>query len=158
MKQRVTRDDFTRMMSGAAVRIREQHRWLSQLDSAGDGFHGPPCCALCPAWTGAFAPNEQAGLKSSFHQAGWNVLAADGGASTSLLGTLFLGLSDALAPDSSSLDCASLARVFQAGLASVQKQTKAQPRGHQDAGAASVALMFEGFYRGLVPQGEGNHA
>jgi phosphoenolpyruvate---glycerone phosphotransferase subunit DhaL len=221
MKQRVTRDDFARMMSGAAVRIREQHRWLSQLDStAGDGDHGATMLRTVSCLERAFSPDEQADLKTSFHQAGWNVLGADGGASTSLLGTLFLGMSDALSPDSSSLDCDSLARVFQAGLASVQKQTKAQPgdktmmdaltpavetlqaaasagkgieialadaanaanagaaatkdliarygrarllgektRGHQDAGAASVALMFEGFYRGLVQsQGEGNHA
>ena len=32
-------------------------------------------------------------------------------------------------------------------------------RGHQDPRATSVALMFEGFYRGLAElEGEGNHA
>jgi dihydroxyacetone kinase-like protein len=221
MKERVTRDDLYRMMTGAAVRIREQHLWLSQLDSAaGDGDHGATMLRAVSCLEGAFSPGTSSDLKSSFHQAGWNVLGADGGASTSLLGTLFLGMSDAVAADSSSLDCAGLASVFQAGLAAVQRQTKAKPgdktmmdaltpaveslqaaaaegkgieptleeaanaasagaaatkdliarygrarllgektRGHQDPGATSVALMFEGFYRGLAePQGEGKHA
>jgi phosphoenolpyruvate---glycerone phosphotransferase subunit DhaL len=221
MKDRVTRDDWFRMITGAAVRIREQHLWLSQLDSAaGDGDHGATLWRAVPCLEGVFSPGKSADLKSSFYQAGWNVLGADGGASTSLLGTLFLGMYDAVAADSSSLDCSGLANLFRAGLAAVQRQTKAKPgdqtmmdaltpaveslqvdaaggkgiestleeaanaasagaaatkdltarygrarflgektRGHQDPGATSVALMFEGFYRGLAElEGEGNHA
>jgi dihydroxyacetone kinase-like protein len=128
MKDRVTRDDWLRMITGAAVRVREQHLWLSQLDSAaGDGDHGATRLCAVSCLEGVLSPGKSADLKSSFYQAGWNVLGADGGASTSLLGTLFLGMSDAVAADSSSLDCAGIANVFRAGLAAVQRQTKAKP-------------------------------
>lgn len=128
MKERITRDDFSRMMAGAAAQIRERHSLLSQLDSvAGDGDHGATMVRAASCLEKAFSPDGSASLKTSFHQAGWDILNADGGASTSLLGAFFLGMSDAVADDMAALDCAGLAAVFQSGLSAVQKQTKAQP-------------------------------
>jgi dihydroxyacetone kinase len=92
---------------GAAVRIREQNLRLSQLDSAaGDGDHEATMLRVVSCLEGAFSPSKSPDLKSSSYQAGWNALGAGGGASTSLLGTLFLGMSDAVTADSSLLDCA----------------------------------------------------
>jgi dihydroxyacetone kinase-like protein len=190
MKGRVTRDDWFRMMTGAAVRIREQKLWLSRLDSAaGDGDHVATMLRAVSCLEGAFSPVKSADLKSSFCQAGWNVPGADGGASISLPGTLFLDMSAAVAADSSSLDCAPAVESLQAaaaggkGIESILEEaandasagaaaTKdltarygrarfpgEKTRGHQDPGATSVVLMFEGFYRGLAElKGEGIHA
>jgi dihydroxyacetone kinase-like protein len=187
MKDRVTRDDWFRMMTGAAVRIREQHLWLSQLDSAaGDGDRGATMWGAVSCLEGVFSPGKSADLKSSFYQAGWNVPGTDGGASISLPGTLFLDMSAAVAADSSSLDCAPAVESLQAaaaggkGIESILEEaandasagaaaTKdltararfpgEKTRGHQDPGATSVVLMFEGFYRGLTElEGEGIHA
>jgi dihydroxyacetone kinase-like protein len=54
-------------------------------------------------------------------------MSADGGASTSLLGALFMGMSDGLDVEIASLDCLQLSRAFQFGLDALQKLTKARP-------------------------------
>ncbi len=61
------------------------------------------------------------------HDAGWGILSLDGGASTALLGTFFLGMAEAPVADAPVLDCSALATIFKAGLAGVKQQTKAQP-------------------------------
>jgi dihydroxyacetone kinase-like protein len=75
----------------------------------------------------SFAADAPADFKSSFYQAGWNVLGADGGASSSLLGAFFLGMADSPEKGACSLDCTGLANAFHAGLRNVQEQTKALP-------------------------------
>ncbi len=103
MRDRITRDDFARMIAGAATLIRAQHAMLSQLDCAsGDGDHGTTMLRA------------------------WGVLGVDGGASSSLLGTFFGGMADAPA-GGASIGARDLAAIFEAGLAAVRRQTKAQP-------------------------------
>jgi len=199
----ITKDDFARMVAGAAAAIRAQHATLSDLDCAsGDGDHGATMLRAVDRLEQAFAPGRPDDLKACLREAGWNVLGVDGGASSSLLGVFFGGMADAAADH--------ICEVFEAGLAAVRKQTKAQPgdktmmdalvpavqamrtatdagknasealhdaaaaaeagaaatrdltarygrakflgertRGHVDPGAASVSLLFEGFYHGL---------
>jgi|SRR5579859_5246744 len=210
MKDRITRDDFARMIAGGAALIRAQHAMLSQLDCAtGDGDHGATMLRVVERLETCFAASGPEDLKTCLREAGWSVLGVDGGASSSLLGTLFSGMADAPAcgPWISASD---LAAIFEAGLAAVRKQTKAQPgdktlmdalvpavvalqtaadggksvtealhdaafaaragaemtqnltarygrakflgektRGHQDPGATSMSLLFEGFHNGL---------
>jgi dihydroxyacetone kinase-like protein len=217
MTDRVTRLDLSRMMAAAASQIRERHAWLSQLDCvAGDGDHGSAMLRTVDRLEKVFGSDTPADLRTIFCEAGWSVMGADGGASTSLIGTFFLGMGEATAAAVSSWDCQGLADAFRAGLAAVQAQTKAAPgdktmmdaltpavealakaasaghdvdqafadaaleakagaertqnmiarlgrarllgektRGSQDPGAASIALLFEGFYQG-VKESEGD--
>jgi phosphoenolpyruvate---glycerone phosphotransferase subunit DhaL len=209
---KLTRYEFSRMVAGAAARIREKHLQLSELDSiAGDGDHGATMLRVMDRLEQAFAHGVATDFKTTFHQAGWNVLGADGGASSSLIGAFFLGMAESPSTGASSLGCADLAAAFEAGLASICRQTKAQPgdktlmdalmpavqtfaaaaqaaksvedalweaaraaetgaaatkhqtarygrsrllgektKGSPDPGATSIALIFEGFYNGLI--------
>ena len=156
-----------------------------------------------------FAAGGPEDLKTCLSEAGWSVLGVDGGASSSLLGTFFSGMAEAPACGVW-ISAGELAAIFEAGLAAVRKQTKAQPGdktlmdalvpavaalraaadagkgvsealhdaafaaragaeatrnliarygrakflgektlGHQDPGATSMSLLFEGFHNGL---------
>jgi len=210
MKDAITKDDFARMIAGAAAAIRAQHAMLSQLDcAAGDGDHGTTMLRAVERLEKAFAPGSPEDLKTCLRDAGWGVLGVDGGASSSLLGTFFSGMADAPACGNS-ISASDLAAIFEAGLAAIRKQTKAEPgdktmmdalvpairalreaadagtsvtealheaaeaartgaeatqnltarygrakllgektRGHQDPGATSMSLMFEGFCSGF---------
>jgi dihydroxyacetone kinase-like protein len=116
----ITRDDFARMIAGAAATIRAQHAKLSELDcAAGDGDHGATMLRAVEKLEIAFASSGPEDLKTCLKQAGWSVLGVDGGASSSLLGVFFGGMADAAAND--------ITEMFEAGLAALRKQTKAQP-------------------------------
>src|SRR5689334_6843473 len=220
MKGGITKDDFARMIGGAAASIRAQHALLSELDRAvGDGDHGATMVRTVERLEKAFAPGGPEDLKTCLREAGWSVLGGDGGASSSLLGIFFGGMADA--PECGApADARDVAAIFEAGLAAVRKQTKAQPgdktmmdalvpavtalraaadddksvvealrdaasaartgaeltrnftarygrakflgektRGHQDPGATSMSLLFEGFVSGLEEsKGESGNA
>ena len=207
----MTSRDFGCMMAGAAAQIREHHRMLSELDcAAGDGDHGATMLRAVEQMEQIFVPGSSDDLKAGLKRAGWNVLGVDGGASSSLLGVLITGMADSSAFAAPAV-ASELAAIFEAGLAALRKQTKAQPgdktmmdalvpavtalraaansgkpatealrdaaeaaregaeatrnlvarygrarllgektRGHIDPGAASMSLLFEGFYRGLT--------
>ncbi len=51
---------------------------------------------------------------------------ADGGASTALLGSFFLGMAEPLSAETQILDCSELAAAFEVGLRAVRQQTKAK--------------------------------
>jgi phosphoenolpyruvate---glycerone phosphotransferase subunit DhaL len=221
MTNRVSRAQLSQMIAGAAAQIREHHSMLSELDSAsGDGDHGAAMLRIVERLERAFTAEASGSSKSCFQQAGWNVLGADGGASSSLLGTFFLGMSEGIPLNASLLDCGHLAVAFESGLCAVRELTSAQlgdktmmdslipaveifsaaaqagkeienclkdatlaakagveatqnliarhgrarflgekTRGHLDPGAASIALLFEGFYLGLLEsKGEAGNA
>jgi dihydroxyacetone kinase-like protein len=127
MTERIDSRQFARMIAAAAARIREQHAELSRLDStAGDGDHGSTMLRAVDSLEKAFAAGSSAGLQAELREAGWNVLGVDGGASSALLGTFFLGMSEAPAKGGS-FDCQELGTAFEAGLEALRKQTKAQP-------------------------------
>jgi dihydroxyacetone kinase-like protein len=215
MSPGITKDDFGRMIAEAAAQIRAHHVTLSELDCAsGDGDHGATMLRAVERLEQAFAPASMQDMRTSLKQAGWSVLGVDGGASSSLLGVFFSGMANASACDPP-FDAKDLAAIFEAGLAAVQRQTKAQPgdktmmdalvpaiwamraaadngksaidtlrdaaeaaragaeatrnltarhgrakflgektRGHVDPGAASMSLLFEGFYSGLAGRKE----
>jgi dihydroxyacetone kinase-like protein len=196
--------ELSQMFRSASARIRERHVELSALDSAsGDGDHGATMLRIVDQLD--IAATSSSEPKAILRNAGWKILSVDGGASSSLYGMFFLGMADAPECDGS-MDCLALAATFEAGLAAVSKQTRAQPgdktlmdalvpaiaslrasaharknvveamrdaaeaaragaestsgltarfgrakflgektRGHQDPGATSVAILFEGF-------------
>jgi dihydroxyacetone kinase-like protein len=110
------------MIAGAAAAIRARHAELSHLDSLlGDGDHGATMLRIVERLEKAVA--GQADLKSAMREAGWAVLGVDGGASSALFGTFFLAAAEVVAFP---FDTAGLATAFEAGLASVREQTKAQ--------------------------------
>ncbi|MCP4532781.1 MAG: dihydroxyacetone kinase subunit L [Delftia sp.] len=101
---------------------------LSQLDAAiGDGDHG---AAMLRSMTAAEQAVTDAGADAAprelLFQAGWAVMSQAGGATGPLLGSMFMGLSDGFG-DRAELDAPGTAAAFEAALANVQKQTKAQP-------------------------------
>jgi dihydroxyacetone kinase-like protein len=209
MIERIGVGELALMFQGAAARIRENHQRLSELDCiAGDGDHGSTMVRTVEQLERAAAGGKTS-PRELLREAGWNVLGVDGGASSSLLGTFFLGMAD-VPGEGAGLDCRETAAAFACGLAALRKQTKAEPgdktmvdalvpavrefgaaaaegqtvleclrrgaeaaqagaestrglvarlgrarylgektRGHPDPGAVSVALLFEGFCRGL---------
>jgi dihydroxyacetone kinase-like protein len=203
--------EFIEMLKGATQRIRDGSAQLSELDSAiGDGDHGITMLRAVGLLDNLLAAKTPATLTDLTEKVAWTLLGVDGGSTGPLLGTFFLGISEAtkgktvLAPDE-------LATAMETGLASLRRQTKAQigdktmidalvpavqalrdaaaggndifaaidgsaeaarkgalatkdfvakfgkakfsgerTLGHQDPGATSVALMFEGFRDGLA--------
>ena len=118
MTSGISKDDFARMIAGAAAAIRAQHAMLSKLDcAAGDGDHGATMLRAVDRLERVFAPGGPGDLKTCLKDAGWSVLGVDGGASSSLLGVFFGGMADAN----------DMTGMFEAGLAALRKQTKAQP-------------------------------
>jgi phosphoenolpyruvate---glycerone phosphotransferase subunit DhaL len=127
MRDRISKDDFARMIAGAVGLIRAQHAMLSQLDcAAGDGDHGSTMLRAVDRLETCFAASSPEDLKTCLSEAGWSVLGVDGGASSSLLGTLFSGMAEGAA-GGARISASDLAAIFEAGLAAVRKQTKAQP-------------------------------
>jgi dihydroxyacetone kinase-like protein len=127
MTGQITKEDFARMIAGAAASIRAQHAMLSELDCAtGDGDHGTTMLRAVDRLEKAFAPGGPEDLKTCLQEAGWSVMGVDGGASSSLIGIFFGGMADAprLGGPTAAAD---LAAMFEAGLAALRKQTKAQP-------------------------------
>ena len=95
MTERIGKEEFARMISGAAALIRSQHVLLSQLDSAaGDGDHGVTMLRTMEQMEKAAAGEEHVELRAMFKEAGWKIMGVDGGASSALIGTFFLGMAD----------------------------------------------------------------
>jgi dihydroxyacetone kinase-like protein len=212
MKDRICKREFATMFAEAARRLRQQHAFLTELDSvAGDGDHGTTMLRVAHKMeTGMHTASSQK-LPTLLKTTGRDVLGADGGASSAILGTFFSGMGDAEIGDE--VDCGELASIFESGLRAVSKQTKAAPgdktmmdalvpavyairaaassggtipralqeaalaarhgaestktliakhgrakflgektRGHADAGAFSIALLFAGFSAALTPE------
>ncbi|HTT60527.1 MAG TPA: dihydroxyacetone kinase subunit DhaL [Bryobacteraceae bacterium] len=126
MSAKIGTEQLAYMFRGAADRVREQHRRLSDLDCvAGDGDHGSTMLRVVEQLELA-AAGSHSGPRALLRDAGWKVMGVDGGASSSLLGTFFTGMGDVPGTDDA-LDCPGLAAAFEYGLAAVRRQTKAQP-------------------------------
>ena len=126
MADTITADNVMAMLQTAVTVIRDNEPLLSKLDSVtGDGDHGAAMVQAVGAAEKALADWDKASLKSLLHGVGWGMMCIDGGSTGPLWGSLFAGMSKG-AGDAESLDCPALADMFEAGLAKVQKQSKAQ--------------------------------
>jgi len=116
------------MIRRAASEIRAAADELSRLDSAtGDGDHGSAMLrSMAAAEKALDEAGPSAGPKDALFQAGWAVMSAAGGATGPLLGSLLMGLSEGFG-NRRQLDARGAAAALEAALASVRKQTKAQP-------------------------------
>lgn len=117
--------DFRRMFAEAAAQIRDHREMLSQLDCiGGDGDHGVTMVRAMEMLESEMSAESDRPLNARLKDAGWTVLAVDGGASSALLGTFIAGMGDADMGQEG--DCKHLAASFAAGLRAVEKQTKAR--------------------------------
>ncbi len=157
MADTISKADLGQMILAAVEKIRANHQELSRLDSAtGDGDHGTTMLRAMDAAGKAVEEAGEGDIKSLLHGIGWGIMCVDGGSTGPLLGSLFMGMSEG-AGEVDALDSAALAATFEGGLASMQKQSKAQVgdktmmdalipaveslRSAADAGAGPAAAM-----------------
>lgn len=144
-------EEIKKMVKGAIEEIRKVHPFLSELDSAtGDGDHGTSMLRGMNNLAKILAETPAADLKTLLHELGWSFLGVDGGATGPLMGSFFMGMSEAVG-EKQSLDCQAFANMFEGGLASIRKQTKAQVGDKTliDALVPAVQALREGAAAGL---------
>ena len=119
-------DDIGRMIRSAADKIRANREELSKLDSAiGDGDHGTTIARAMGIAEKVIEASEKKEIKGLLKDVGWGVMGVDGGATGPLLGSFLMGLSNGI-DEQDAIDCPILAAMFEAGLAGVRRQSKAQ--------------------------------
>jgi dihydroxyacetone kinase-like protein len=119
-------DDLDRMIRSAADKIRINRDELSKMDSAiGDGDHGTTIARAMGIAEKVIGESEKKDLKGLLKDVGWGVMGVDGGATGPLLGSFLMGLRNGLG-EQETIDCPTLAAMFEAGLAGVRKRSKAQ--------------------------------
>ena len=119
-------DAIRRMIRSAADKIRANRDELSKLDSAiGDGDHGTTIARAMGIAEKVIEEAEKKEPKGLLKDVGWGVMGVDGGATGPLLGSFLMGLSDGVG-EQDVIDCRTLAAMFEAGLAGVRRQSKAQ--------------------------------
>jgi len=119
-------EDMGRMIRGAADKIRANRDDLSKLDSAiGDGDHGMTIARAMGIAEKVIAESDKKELKGLLKDVGWGVMGVDGGATGPLLGSFLMGLGNGI-DELERIDCPMLAAMFEAGLAAVRRQSKAQ--------------------------------
>lgn len=122
----LTSKEMVAMLTAAIEKIRQNHDELSKLDGAtGDGDHGTTMLRAVDAIEKAAAEFGELPLKEMLHKIGWGIMCCDGGSTGPLLGSLFMGMSAGVG-EAESLDKACVAEMFDAGLAKMAKQSKAQ--------------------------------
>jgi dihydroxyacetone kinase-like protein len=118
----LTIQDFQKMISLALTRVRARADHFSALDAVtGDGDHGTAIVAALGAVNDAIAKGIE--FKTMLDEAGFNVMLATSGSTSTLLGAFFLGMGESAA--GVELDAAGVKAMFASGLAGVRKNTKA---------------------------------
>ena len=126
MSDQIEYDDFVNMLQGSVKVIGSKHQMLSQLDSiSGDGDHGTTMSRAMRLVSKAIDQQERKEIKGLLESVSWNLLGVDGGAAGPLLGTLFKGMADSLV-EGQQVTMADFSRMFETGLASLEKITKAR--------------------------------
>ncbi len=119
-------DDMGRMIRSAADLIRANRDDLSKLDSAiGDGDHGMTIARAMGIAEKVIEESEKKELKGLLKDVGWGVMGVDGGATGPLLGSFLMGMGNGI-DELETIDGPTLAAMFEAGLAGVRRQSKAQ--------------------------------
>ncbi len=120
-------DELVHMLRGAAEKVTTHRRRLTDLDAAiGDGDHGKVMRKVMALLAKAVGESRSRDMASVLNDVAWAVLSAGDGAAVPLFGAWFMGMAEAVA-EKASLDAPALADVFEAALASVRKQTGAEP-------------------------------
>jgi dihydroxyacetone kinase-like protein len=126
MAETISRDDIIRMLRGAIARILAGHETLSKLDSViGDGDHGTTMVRAMGLVEKSVVQSAAPDLKGMLSDVGWAVMGVDGGAAGPLIGSLLMGMAEAVG-DRQELDAAGVAAMFEGGLAKVRTYSQAQ--------------------------------
>jgi phosphoenolpyruvate---glycerone phosphotransferase subunit DhaL len=113
------------MLDAATAKIRADHEHLSRLDGAvGDGDHGTTILRAMELASATATEHAGTDMKELLSAVGWAVLGCDGGSTGPLLGSFFIGMSDA-SNGAGEWTSAKLASVFDGGVARMQKQSRA---------------------------------
>ena len=120
----MTLEQFKQVWAKAAAKTAAREKDYSALDAAagGDGDHGEAIVAA----TKALAAAEGAGFKSMLGDMVSHLESDVSGSTSSLYGTLFEGMADAVEAGKTELDAAEIAAVFAAGLEELGFATKAK--------------------------------
>ena len=118
----LTRNLFVEMLTAALKAVETHKDELSTLDSAtGDGDHGIAVCEALSAALNSIKP--EAGFKEMLNEMGFGIMMATSGSMSTLMGALFLGMSDGV--DKPELTPAETTAMFKSGLQNIRQQTKA---------------------------------
>ncbi|MCX8156639.1 MAG: dihydroxyacetone kinase subunit DhaL [Verrucomicrobiae bacterium] len=113
------------MLQAAAAQIRAHHEMLSRLDSAiGDGDHGTTILRTMETVERTVAEGAPT-FQELLSKVAWAVMGCDGGSTSPLLGSLFLGMSEAVA-GRTELDHAAMVAMFEAGINKLARQSRAK--------------------------------
>jgi len=127
MTQTIGYEELTRMLRCAVGQIRDNQEMLSKLDSCGgDGDHGTTMARGMGIVAKTIDESKTTDIKTLLSDIGWAVMGVDGGATGPLFGSFFNGMSEP-AEGRDAVDVATLAAMFEAGLASVKTLTRAKP-------------------------------
>ena len=120
---KLTIADFKAMMNKALENIKAREEEFSKLDAViGDGDHGT---AIVTALSCIVRSAQQGTeFKSMLMDMGMNVMLEVSGSTSTLLGALFLGMSDCA--EGTELDAEGVKKMYAGGLANVKQQTSAQ--------------------------------
>ncbi len=121
--KKLTLQNLKEMFAATTAVISEQEQYLCKLDAAcGDGDHG---VAIKGAMDAANASIQGAtNLKDAFFDAGMAAMSNSNGSTSSIYGTLFMGVSDGIDAGVEELDGVQLAKAFEVGLASMRDVVK----------------------------------
>ena len=124
----LTKEGFLDLLTAALVKVKENFDYLNQLDSAtGDGDHGTAVVASLNAAINKATEAVKAGspFAQMLSDIGWGIMTETSGTTSSLTGSLFLGMSEAAKAEE--LDASAVCQMFVAGLANVKTMTNAKP-------------------------------
>jgi len=114
------------MLQGAVRQIRQHHETLSRLDAAvGDGDHGTTILRTMEAVDRTVSEESAGDLQQFLAKIAWEIMSCDGGSTGPLLGSLFMGMSEAAA-NKTELDRAGLVALLEAGILKLHKLSRAQ--------------------------------
>ncbi len=119
----LTLEKLKKMFAAAAKVVDEQQMYLCKLDAVcGDGDHGVAIKGAIDAANGSIA--SATNLKDAFFDAGMAAMSHSNGSTSSIYGSLLMGVSEGVPDGAESLDAASLASAFEIGLNSMRDIVK----------------------------------
>lgn len=130
MTGKLTIPDFQKMIRQALTNVSDRAGEFSELDAViGDGDHGEAIVTALNAIAKVSNADDAPGkdFKSLLGDMGFGVMMETSGSTSTLLGGLLLGMSDAVPAGAQELDASQVKAMFKGGLEGVQKNTKAMP-------------------------------
>jgi dihydroxyacetone kinase-like protein len=115
-------EHFKKMFDLAFSEVKAKEKYFSDLDAqTGDGDHGTAIVTALNAVNNSM--KQATDLKMMFTDAGFAAMSEASGSTSTLFGSLLMGMYDGVSGDE--IDAKGVAAIFRAGLANMQKQTKA---------------------------------